>query len=162
MKKVKKETIAFQNHPILSTIHFVVQIHIQITRIFSKYIHILANNRNFSWKKAKYINARYPFERSLIATRTYFTLFDDPKTSNFLRNGNEGRKKKRRKMYARYTTIEGYLSICYVCRSIATLRAQYKQRKGDKNHSLSRFLRSVYVPLLRPLSFRLVIRRRKK
>ena len=42
-------------------------------------------------------------------------------------------------MYARYTTIEGYLSICYVCQSIATLRAQYKQRKRDKNHPLPIF-----------------------
>lgn len=42
-------------------------------------------------------------------------------------------------MYARYTTMEGYLSIRYVCQSIATLRAQYKQRKRDKNHSLPIF-----------------------
>lgn len=67
-------------------------------------------------------------------------------------------------MYARYTTMEGYLSIRYVCQSIATLRAQYKQRKRDKNHSLPIF--AIGVRAYSSLSLRLVIlgkeRKRKK
>lgn len=90
------------------------------------------------------IETRYPFERSLGATHTYFTLFDDPKTSNFLRNGNDRRKKKknkRKKKDVRTIHDDGGISVNTLCLSIDrdTLRAQYKQRKRDKNHSLPIF-----------------------
>lgn len=69
-------------------------------------------------------------------------------------------------MYARYTTMEGYLSIRYVCQSIATRFVHSTNNEKEIKIILSRFLRSVYVPILRSLSLRLVIlgkeRKRKK
>lgn len=69
-------------------------------------------------------------------------------------------------MYARYTTMEGYLSIRYVCQSIATRFVHSTNNEKEIKIILSRFLRSVYVPTLRSLSLRLVIlgkeRKRKK
>lgn len=52
-------------------------------------------------------------------------------------------------MYARYTTMEGYLSIRYVCQSIATRFVHSTNNEKEIKITLSRFLRSVYVPILR-------------
>lgn len=79
----------------------------------------------------------------------------------------EGKKKnKRKKKDVRTIHDDGGISVNTLCLSIDrdTLRAQYKQRKRDKNHSLPIF--AIGVRAYSSLSLRLVIlgkeRKRKK